>query len=101
MKPFCRYPHVKDLILHYANFFAAEKILTQVDGGVSTHEEAKAFSLFIWQMVDQMHDDAEANNRVLGSLDNSDMLQDVYYEVSSFMAECGFESVWEKVCDEA
>lgn len=101
MKYFSRYPHVKDLIIHYASFFSEDKILQQQEFGVTTPQEAEQFSLFIWKMVDQMRNDSEANIIVLGSSDNSEMLQDIYYEISSFMSECGFESVWEKVSEDA
>jgi Rod binding domain-containing protein len=101
MKYFSRYPHVKDLIIHYATFFSEDKILYQQESGVETPQDAEQFSLFIWKMVDQMRNDSEANIIVLGSTDNSEMLQDIYYEISSFMSECGFESVWERVSEEA
>jgi Rod binding domain-containing protein len=101
MKYFSRYPHVKDLIIHYATFFSEEKILHQQEFGVKTPQDAEQFSLFIWKMVDQMRNDSEANVIVLGSSDNSEMLQDIYYEISSFMSECGFESVWERVSEDA
>lgn len=101
MKYFSRYPHVKDLIVHYATFFSDNDVLAQQELGVKTPQEAEQFSLFIWKMVDQMCKDSEANIVVLGSSDNSEMLQDVYYEISSFMADCGFESVWERVSEEA
>ncbi len=101
MKYFSRYPHVKDLIIHYATFFSEDKIFQQQEFGVATPQEAEQFSLFIWKMVDQMRNDSETNTIVLGSSDNSEMLQDIYYEISSFMSECGFESVWERVSEEA
>jgi Rod binding domain-containing protein len=101
MKYFSRYPHVKDLIIHYANFFSEDKIFQQQELGVLTPQDAEKFSLFIWKMVEQMRKDSEENIIVLGSTDNSEMLQDVYYEISSFMSECGFESIWEKVSEEA
>lgn len=101
MKYFSRYPHVKDLIIHYATFFSEYEVLQQQELGVKTPQEAEQFSLFIWKMVDQVHNDSESNVVVLGSADNSEMLQDVYYEISSFMADCGFESVWERVSEEA
>lgn len=101
MTYFVRYAHVKDLVAHYANFFSELEILKQLDSGVSSPEEAEAFSHFIWKMVDQMRIDTEAGVKVLGSSDNSEMLQDVYYEISSFMAECGYEPIWERVCEDA
>lgn len=101
MKYFSRYPHVKDLIIHYATFFSDSEILQQVDLGVKSAQQAEYFSLFIWKMVDQMRSDSEADVIVLGSTDNSEMLQDIYYEISSFMSDCGFESVWGRVSEEA
>ena len=101
MKYFSRYPHVKDLIIYYANYFSDTNVLEQQEFGVKTPKEAEAFSLFIWKMVDQMRQDTEAKIIILGSSDNSEMLQDVYYEVSDFMAECGFEAVWERVSEDA
>lgn len=101
MKYFLRYPHVRDLIIHYANFFSDNEILEQQKNGVKTAQEAEQFSLFIWKMVDQMRLDTIENIIVLGSSDNSEMLQDIYYEVGSFMSDCGFESVWERVSADA
>jgi hypothetical protein len=101
LKCLSRYPHVQELIVHYASYFSAEDILSQQEHGVNTPKEAEDFSLFIWKMVDQMRKDTEAGTIVLGSPDNSEMLQDVYYEISSFMAECGFEPIWERICEEA
>ena len=101
MKYFSRYPHVRDLIIHYANYFSDHNILQQQELGVTTAQEAEQFSLFIWKMVDQMRNDTIENIIVLGSADNSEMLQDIYYEVGSFMSDCGFESVWERVSEEA
>lgn len=101
MKYFSRYPHIKDLIIHYAAFFSDSEILQQVELGVKNAQQAEHFSLFIWKMVDQMRSDSEADVIVLGSTDNSEMLQDIYYEISNFMSDCGFESVWERVSEEA
>lgn len=98
---FSHYPHVRDLVVHYATFFSESEILKQQEFGVKTSQEAEKFSLFIWKMADQMRNDTENNVAVLGSIDNSDMLPDVYYEVSDFMAKCGFEATWERVCNEA
>jgi hypothetical protein len=100
MKCFSRYPHVKDLINYYAAFFSESFVSQQLESGVSNPQEAEKFSLFIWKMVDQMRRDSEENTVVLGSTDNSEMLQDIYYEISEFMFECGFESVWERVSEE-
>lgn len=101
MTHFSRYPHVRDLIVHYANFFSQDEIFQQLEHGVKTSQEAEKLSVFIWRMVDQMREDSEANVVVLGSTDNSEMLQDVYYEISNFMSDCGFESIWERVSEEA
>jgi hypothetical protein len=101
MNYFLRYPHIKDLITYYAELFNEEGISKQLEAGVLNTQEAEYFSLFIWKIVDQMRKDSEAKTIVLGSTDNGDMLQDIYYEVSDFMAQCGFESVWERVSENA
>lgn len=101
MKFFSRYPHVKELIDHYARVLHRPDVAQQQTTGVRTEHEAEQFSLFIWQMVQRMNQDDRNGVKVLGATNNTEMIQDVYYEVSEFMAECGFEDVWRRVCSDA
>ncbi|CAM3872663.1 hypothetical protein PAHA111176_23735 [Parendozoicomonas haliclonae] len=101
MIQFNRYPHVLDLLQHYATALQDQNILSILQSGVSNREDAFAFSKFVWRAVDQMADDSESGTVVLGRSDNSDTLPDIYYEVSLYMESKGFESIWEQVSDEA
>ena len=48
---FGRYPHVGDLIEHYALSLKRQDILDIVQQGVSSELDAEAFSRFIWTML--------------------------------------------------
>ena len=101
MIKFKRYPHVADLMSYYANSFQDSLITGILSTGISTESDARALSLFIWKMVRQMRLDSDASVEVMGSTDNSELLADVHYEISSYMEECGFGYVWNKISDEA
>lgn len=101
MIKFDRYAHVGDFLNFYASFFNDEDILKILKDGVLSEDNAKSLSLFIWKMTDQMREDCESGTEVLGGTDNSEMLPDVHYEISSYLSDLGFESIWEKISDEA
>ena len=96
-----RYPHVRDLVSHYANKLGDEIVLSILDNGVNSEIEAEHISRFIWKMLDEMSSDREKGNIVLGGIDNTSMAPDISYEMDSLMEECGFESIWERISDEA
>jgi hypothetical protein len=100
MITFKRYPHVKDLIIHYATTLDADDVLKMMDAGISDPQEAETFAKFIWRMVDQMAIDNENNTTVLGQTDNSDMMPDLDYEISLYFSNSGYEEIWEKSFDE-
>jgi len=100
MIEFSRYPHVKDFIEHYSNALSRDKIQSILSTGISTEEDAEVFSRFIWEMVGQMNEDEDSGIEVLGSLDNSDIIPDISYEITKLMRASGFFYVWEKVSDE-
>jgi hypothetical protein len=97
---FNRYPHVRDLVLHYANSLKDDAILHILDEGVTTEDEARIFAKFIWRMADKMAMDCENNVQVLGRTDNSDLMPDVDYEVSLYLIKQGFEELWDQICDQ-
>lgn len=99
MIQFKRYPHVKDLITHYANDMNKPSILLMLAQGVSSEQEATDFAQFIWQMVGQMGIDSENGVSVLGRTDNTDTIPDIDYEISLYLANLGHEEIWNKICD--
>lgn len=96
-----RYPHVRDLVLHYANKLSDKSVLSILDNGVNSKEDAERLSYFIWRMLDEMARDRDEGNIVLGGTDNTSMVPDVSYEMDILMEECGYGSVWERISDEA
>jgi hypothetical protein len=101
MIEFKRYPHVNTLLAHYAETLNDGEMCRLLAEGVETEAEAFHFARFVWNMVDRMRADRDAGHVVLGRIDNGDMLPDVHYEVSLYLAQAGFEPVWEQVTDEA
>lgn len=97
---FNRYPHVKDLIVHYATNMNETNVLSIIEHGVRSEHEATLFSQFVWKMVDQIGADSESGTKVLGSTDNTDTIPDIDYEVSLFLANFGHAEIWDKTCDE-
>ncbi len=100
MIKFTRYPHVRSLIIHYAQELDASDILKFMESDVNSELDAENFSKFIWKMLDQMAIDIKAKKVVLGNIDNSSMIPDIDYEVSLYLAERGFENIWDDICDQ-
>lgn len=97
MVKFNRYPHVNDLLNHYAHCLEREDITKIIASEISSSEQAKIFAQFIWQMVEAINEDEENNITVLGRTDNTEMLPDISYEVTKLMKDNGYYSVWESV----
>ncbi len=97
---FNRYPHVKDLIDHYAKSMSENSVLAILKNGVKSQEEAILFSQFIWKMVDQIGADSRSGKSVLERTDNTDTMPDIDYEVSLFLANFGYAEIWDQICDE-
>lgn len=100
MIKFTRYPHVRSLIVHYAKELNASDILKLMESDITSEVDALNFSQFIWKMLDQMAIDIKNKKAVLGNIDNSSMIPDIDYEVSLYLAERGFENIWDDVCDQ-
>lgn len=100
MIKFSRYPHVNDLIHHYAETMAREDINRIVESGITSKEDAETFSRFIWEMVGQMNEDEEKGIEVLGSTDNSEMIPDISYEIGRLMRNEGHYNLWERISNE-
>lgn len=96
-----RYPHVRELVLYYANKLSDEVVLSTLESGVNSKIEAEHLSRFIWKMLDEMAKDRKEKNIVLGGTDNTSMAPDISYEMDVLMEESGFSSTWEKISDEA
>ena len=91
---FKRYSHVNDLIEYYIREMNREDIKILISSGVKSSEEAELFSVFIWGMVGKINEDEENGVVVIGSIDNTEMLPDISYEVTKYMKDTGFYSVW-------
>jgi hypothetical protein len=100
MTSFSRYPHVKDLINYYALTMEDNTVPPLLEHGFKSEEEAVIFSQFIWRMMDQIGTDAQNGKSVLGRTDNTDTMPDIDYEVSLFLANCGYAEIWDRICDE-
>lgn len=96
MIKFERYPHVNDLIVFYMEENRRSDIAKIMVYGISEEVEAKTFCQFIWSTIDQIHKDAETGRVVLGRPDNTVILPDLSYEVTSYMRKKGFISVWKE-----
>ncbi|OZG70810.1 hypothetical protein BTA51_23495 [Hahella sp. CCB-MM4] len=96
-----RYSHVRNLVEHYAQEMSDDSVLSILDKGLHTEDEAKHLSYFIWKMIDEMAKDRRQGKVVLGGTDNTSMLPDVSYEMDVLMSDCGFSDIWEKISDDA
>lgn len=96
-----RYPHVRALVLYYAKKVSDKSVLSILDHGINSKEDAEHLSYFIWQMLDEMARDRNEGNVVLGGTDNTSMVPDVSYEMDILMEESGYGSIWERISDEA
>jgi len=101
MIEFRRYPHVGELISHYANSLGDTEVVVILESGVKTEKEAYKLSRFVVHVVDQMAKDTIEGVLVLGSVDNTNMIPDIDYEISLYLANKGMEGVWDAVCNES
>jgi hypothetical protein len=96
-----RYPHVRDLVQHYATRKNDTKVLHILDSGLLSKEDALHLAHFIWDMLDLMAEDREQGIIVLGGIDNTEMAPDISYEVDALMHQSGYGKVWQDISDEA
>lgn len=96
MIKFERYPRVNELIVFYMEESKRSDIAKIMVYGVTEEADAKVFCQFIWEVVDRIHRDAEQGKSVLGHIDNTDMLPELSYEVTSYMRKIGLISVWKE-----
>jgi len=97
---FNRYPHVGTIIKHYAKELNNNQILELLETEIASEDEASMYGKFILTMIDHIARDMQNNVSVLDSQDNTSMIPDIDYEVSLYLANRGFEEVWDKICDE-
>lgn len=94
---FDRYPHINELVQHYSSVLNREDIKKIIETGISSEQDASIFAMFIWDMVEKINNDEENGITVLGSTDNTEMFPDLNYEVTKYMKQVGFYSVWERI----
>jgi len=99
MIKFERYAHINDLFEYYIKAFDDDAMPKLMASGVSSEADAIVFSTFVWKMVEQINEDEENKKLVLGSTDNTEMLPDLNYEISKYMKQIGFYSIWERISD--
>jgi len=99
MIQFKRYPHIADLLEHYIEQKKRADIGDIYKSGITTEKDAELFCAFIWNVVENIHSDSESESVVLGSTDNTDMLPDLAYEISTQMKQAGYFYIWEKTLD--
>lgn len=97
---FKRYPHINDLIEHYQNTLNRPDIEAIIHQGIQSKEDAETLSRFIWQMVEAVNEDEEAQVEVLGSTDNTEMLPDLNYEITKLMKDAGYYAVWLEISND-
>lgn len=96
-----RYPHVRDLVQHYANRQNDAKVLNILNNSFSSEEDAKHLGHFIWSMLDLMAADRAQGIVVLGGTDNTQMGPDISYEMDALMHTSGYGKIWEDISDNA
>ena len=96
-----RYPHVREIVSYYAKKLSDEAVLSILESGVHSEDEAEHLGRFIWKMLGEMAKDREEENIVLGGIDHTSMAPDISYEMDVLMEESGFSSIWEKISDES
>lgn len=96
---FDRYTHINDLLQFYLAETPNPEISRIMANDITNEKDAETFSLFVWGVVDKIHDDEEAGRLVLGRQSNTDMLPDLSYEITKYMRKSGFFNVWERVSD--
>ena len=97
---FDRYPHVNELLDHYAKKTGRNDIQELLSSGVQSSEDAEKLSRFAWEVAELANEDEKNSRVVLGSKDNTDMIQDLAYELTKYMKETGHYSIWKQVSDE-
>ena len=97
---FERYHHVNDLLRYYASEKGRDDVLGLLDSGVESRKDAEVLSRFVWTVAELVTEDEEKGRVVLGSSDNTEMLQDFSYEMTKYMREVGYYSVWKRISDE-
>lgn len=98
MIEFKRYPHVGELISHYASALENGDIVSILNNGAQSGEEAYTLSRFVITVIDRMVLDMQENNLVLGNADNTNIIPDIDYEISLYLANRGMD-VWDQVCN--
>jgi len=97
---FKRYPHVKDLLGHYAVDLNNADVIKILHEGVNNESDAEHLSRFIWKMADKMAEDSNEDKLILGGSDNFEMLPDVEYELTLYLSDRGYIETWNRISDE-
>lgn len=97
---FDRYPHVKDLFIHYAGIQDRSEIITMLENGIHSENDAEILSKFAWKIAELVNQDEEKGVLVLGSTDNTEMIPDLSHEMTRYFRSVGYFQIWKNVSDE-
>ena len=100
MIKFSRYPHINELLMHYAEQEKRDDVKSLLQDGVKGEDDAEVLSRVVWRVAELINNDEENATEVLGSIDNTEMLPDLSYEISAYMKAVGYYSVWQRVSDQ-
>ena len=93
----------KLIALHYAhkldNVFIES--LIKNNHSIKNKSEAVLLAQFYWDMLDQSAKDKDENIVVLNEHDVHHWIERLFHLIGGYLTSIGFETEWNKVCDEA
>lgn len=96
-KPY-HYKHIDPFIRYYALSLNYPEIISVMDEGIKSQNDAKSFCDFIPVLLDQRLADEKVGKELPVDIGSS-VIADLHYEAGSFVCDSGFESVWDEMID--
>lgn len=96
-KPY-HYDYINDFLRYYAESLGYGDIITIMDKGISTEQDAKTFCDFIPVLLDQRLVDEKSGKQFPVEI-GSAVIPDLHYEAGSFVCDAGFEPIWDEMID--
>ncbi len=89
-----KYPHEKEIVLHYATLLKNETALKLItEGSVSSNEEVKIIAKFYWAMVDRSIEEDELQS---GKYDDMEKwLERIYTSLHIYFNNNGYGDIWD------
>lgn len=93
----------KLVIIYYSERLNNQLVynLVQNNDEIKNSEEARVLSIFYWKMLDSSVEDKELGTIVLGETDLQYWMERLLNIISGYIESIGYESEWDKVCDDA